>query len=281
MIAETGCHGIAIGRGALADPWIFRQLDAVGSHRRPRPGCAAPTRSGSSRSCACTSAGWSRGRATSNTAAFSSAKSRPVHARSAPAAPRAAEVGDAVEPCGVRGRDRPVRQRPDPDGAGASTTRSRRTSRCPPGRFRTGEPPIAILRARERPEYTAGRPPTSLHRLICLPDGQVHEQHWAEIPTVRDELNEATLQAASRVCDAMRCATHSAGAVTRGLDRARNTAERSARFTLGTTNFFLCTMFAAGFHPEEDQVYLKTTGQMWDRSGHGSRADAKVPRPRS
>ena len=27
MIADTGCHGIAIGRGALADPWIFRQLD--------------------------------------------------------------------------------------------------------------------------------------------------------------------------------------------------------------------------------------------------------------
>jgi tRNA-dihydrouridine synthase B len=27
MIVETGCHGIAIGRGALADPWIFRQLD--------------------------------------------------------------------------------------------------------------------------------------------------------------------------------------------------------------------------------------------------------------
>jgi len=28
MIAETGCHGIAIGRGALANPWIFRQLKA-------------------------------------------------------------------------------------------------------------------------------------------------------------------------------------------------------------------------------------------------------------
>ena len=27
MIAETGCHGIAIGRGALADPWIFRQFN--------------------------------------------------------------------------------------------------------------------------------------------------------------------------------------------------------------------------------------------------------------
>ncbi|MCE9566321.1 MAG: tRNA dihydrouridine synthase DusB [Planctomycetes bacterium] len=26
MITDTGCHGIAIGRGALADPWIFRQL---------------------------------------------------------------------------------------------------------------------------------------------------------------------------------------------------------------------------------------------------------------
>lgn len=26
MIDETGCAGIAIGRGALADPWIFRQL---------------------------------------------------------------------------------------------------------------------------------------------------------------------------------------------------------------------------------------------------------------
>jgi tRNA-dihydrouridine synthase B len=26
MIEETGCHGIAIGRGALADPWTFRRL---------------------------------------------------------------------------------------------------------------------------------------------------------------------------------------------------------------------------------------------------------------
>ncbi|MFL5340700.1 MAG: tRNA dihydrouridine synthase DusB [Gemmataceae bacterium] len=28
MFAETGCAGIAIGRGALANPWIFRQLDS-------------------------------------------------------------------------------------------------------------------------------------------------------------------------------------------------------------------------------------------------------------
>ena len=26
MIRETGCHGVSIGRGALANPWIFRQL---------------------------------------------------------------------------------------------------------------------------------------------------------------------------------------------------------------------------------------------------------------
>jgi len=26
MIRETGCHGISIGRAALANPWIFRQL---------------------------------------------------------------------------------------------------------------------------------------------------------------------------------------------------------------------------------------------------------------
>jgi tRNA-dihydrouridine synthase len=28
MLAETGCAGVAIGRGALLNPWIFRQLDA-------------------------------------------------------------------------------------------------------------------------------------------------------------------------------------------------------------------------------------------------------------
>ena len=28
LIEETGCHGIAIGRGALANPWIFRQLQS-------------------------------------------------------------------------------------------------------------------------------------------------------------------------------------------------------------------------------------------------------------
>ena len=27
MLDETGCHGVSIGRGALANPWIFRQLD--------------------------------------------------------------------------------------------------------------------------------------------------------------------------------------------------------------------------------------------------------------
>lgn len=26
MFAETGCHGVSVGRGALANPWMFRQL---------------------------------------------------------------------------------------------------------------------------------------------------------------------------------------------------------------------------------------------------------------
>jgi nifR3 family TIM-barrel protein len=38
MIADTGCHGIAIGRGALADPWIFRQFNnwVLTGHPGPR-----------------------------------------------------------------------------------------------------------------------------------------------------------------------------------------------------------------------------------------------------
>jgi len=27
MLSETGCQGVSVGRGALANPWIFRQLD--------------------------------------------------------------------------------------------------------------------------------------------------------------------------------------------------------------------------------------------------------------
>lgn len=36
MISETGCHGVSIGRAALANPWIFRQLsewEQSGSYR--------------------------------------------------------------------------------------------------------------------------------------------------------------------------------------------------------------------------------------------------------
>jgi tRNA-dihydrouridine synthase len=27
MMDDTGCHGVSVGRGALANPWIFRQLE--------------------------------------------------------------------------------------------------------------------------------------------------------------------------------------------------------------------------------------------------------------
>ncbi len=38
MLDETGCHAISIGRGALANPWIFRQLaewEATGTYSPP------------------------------------------------------------------------------------------------------------------------------------------------------------------------------------------------------------------------------------------------------
>jgi nifR3 family TIM-barrel protein len=37
MIDETGCHGIAIGRGALADPWTFRRLSSWVATGDPGP----------------------------------------------------------------------------------------------------------------------------------------------------------------------------------------------------------------------------------------------------
>jgi tRNA-dihydrouridine synthase B len=37
MIQETGCHGIAIGRGALVNPWIFRQLESWVRTGEPGP----------------------------------------------------------------------------------------------------------------------------------------------------------------------------------------------------------------------------------------------------
>jgi tRNA-dihydrouridine synthase B len=39
MLDETGCAGIAIGRGALLNPWFFRQLDSW--HRIGQPGLRA------------------------------------------------------------------------------------------------------------------------------------------------------------------------------------------------------------------------------------------------
>jgi len=37
MLAVTGCAGIAIGRGALANPWLFRQLNSWLHHGNPGP----------------------------------------------------------------------------------------------------------------------------------------------------------------------------------------------------------------------------------------------------
>lgn len=41
MIRETGCAAVAIGRGAMLDPWIFRKLQDVEEGREPREPTAA------------------------------------------------------------------------------------------------------------------------------------------------------------------------------------------------------------------------------------------------
>jgi nifR3 family TIM-barrel protein len=38
MMAETGCDGVAIGRGCLGRPWLFRDLADVFAGRKPGPG---------------------------------------------------------------------------------------------------------------------------------------------------------------------------------------------------------------------------------------------------
>lgn len=37
MFAETGCHGISLGRGALANPWVFRQFFLWETQGEPGP----------------------------------------------------------------------------------------------------------------------------------------------------------------------------------------------------------------------------------------------------
>ncbi len=74
MFEETGCHGIAIGRGALPNPWIFRQLVELGADRRPRP--ARDLRGAVRVHAAARPPARASGRGTRSTAASSSARWR-------------------------------------------------------------------------------------------------------------------------------------------------------------------------------------------------------------
>ena len=139
MIEETGCHGIAIGRGALAEPVVLPPASQAGS-RPATPARGRPTHERLDVHAAARPPARASGRGTRSTAASSSARSR-RGTRKALRLPkeRAAAARDAREPGRVRGRDRAVRARPARRRAGASGTLSRRRSPCPRGRSRTGE----------------------------------------------------------------------------------------------------------------------------------------------
>jgi hypothetical protein len=104
---------------------------------------------------------------------------------------------------------------------------------------------------------------TKLHRLICLPNGQVHEQYWAELPTTQDGL----IAALAASLHNLRCDT--VIPIQQGRLRVVWIGSRQGG-AIGSfyldDQLFLCTMLASGLSAEEDQVFLTTTGRLWDQS---------------
>ena len=136
MIADTGCHGIAIGRGALADPWVFRQFDSWVQTGDPGPRGTYAERLAFMRLHLRRLVEW-KGNEKYGCVQFRKVATWYTKALRLPKKVQQT-ARDAVEPARVRGADRAVRRTAPRPRAGASTTRSRRTSRFPPGRFHTG-----------------------------------------------------------------------------------------------------------------------------------------------
>ncbi|HEY1190935.1 MAG TPA: hypothetical protein VGE74_25105 [Gemmata sp.] len=101
-----------------------------------------------------------------------------------------------------------------------------------------------------------------LHRLVMLPNGSVHEQHWAEIPPAE---HPDVRQLAGRFTG-LRCdATVS---VPQGQLRVVWTGSPGG--AIGSFHLdgalFLCVVLATGRDADEDRLYLSTVGRQWDGS---------------
>lgn len=101
-----------------------------------------------------------------------------------------------------------------------------------------------------------------LHRLVMLPNGNVHEQHWAEVPPAdHPDVKQFTALFTGLRCDAT-------VRIPQGQLRVVWTGSPGGAigsFHLDGT-LFLCVVLATGRDADEDRLYLSTVGRQWDGS---------------
>ena len=102
----------------------------------------------------------------------------------------------------------------------------------------------------------------NLHRLVMLPTGSVHEQHWAEIPSAdHPDVKQFGALFAGLRCDAT---------VRVPQGELRVVWAGSGGGGIGSFHLdgalFLCVVLAAGRDAEEDRLYLSTVGRQWSDS---------------
>jgi nifR3 family TIM-barrel protein len=141
MIAETGCAGVSIGRGAFYDPWIFRRTDQLlrTGELLPEPDSTVKTMG---RACS------GRSRPGTRSASVRARRSRPRSSRSSPAPiskPRWRSISSGGSPSATRPATCSISTRPRqwwPRSCGIPTIRraSRgKRSRCPRARSTCGD----------------------------------------------------------------------------------------------------------------------------------------------
>lgn len=102
----------------------------------------------------------------------------------------------------------------------------------------------------------------NLHRLVILPTGTVHEQHWAEIPPA----DHPDVKPFGALFTGLRC-----DATVRVPQRElRVVWNGSSGGAIGSFHLdgalFLCVVLATGRNAEEDRLYLSTVGRQWHDS---------------